>query len=205
MAQRRMFSKSITSSSAFLKMPATSRLLYYDLGMSADDDGYCEHFGVMKMTGSSDQDLSVLAINGFIKVFDENVLIILHWKENNYIQKDRYTPSRYLDVYSMDTKCIQNVNTGKDRLGKVRLVKSKEIDVSNNKKTVKKGEIKNIDSLTDEYCGKLATHYQISIDTVLEKRNDLILYCKANGKKYKDYQAALQSWLRRDFNNAKKK
>jgi hypothetical protein len=123
MAQRRMFSKTITSSGKFLKMPQSSRLLYYDLGMNADDDGYAEWFTVMKMTGAAEQDLSVLSLNGFVKIFDENVLVILDWKENNYIQKDRYTPSKYLGVYKMDTECIQNVNTGKDRLGKVRIGK----------------------------------------------------------------------------------
>ena len=115
-----MFSKSITNSSAFIKMPATSRLLYYDLGMNADDDGYCEHFLVMKMTGSSEQDLKVLEANGLIQIFNDNVLIIRHWKENNHIQKDRYKASVYLEVYTMDTECIQDGYTGKVRLGKVR-------------------------------------------------------------------------------------
>lgn len=99
-------------------MPISSRLLYYDLGMNADDDWYAEWFTVMRMTGSSEQDLWVLKANWLIQVFDENVLVILDWKENNYIQKDRYTPSKYLNVYNMDTLCIQDVNTGKDRIGK---------------------------------------------------------------------------------------
>lgn len=116
-----MFSKTITLSGKFLKMPSSSRLLYYDLGMNADDDGYAEWFTVMRMTGASEQDLQVLSANGFVKVFDENVLVILDWKENNYIQKDRYTESKYLNVYKMDTECIQIGNTGKDRLGKVSI------------------------------------------------------------------------------------
>ena len=118
-----MFSKTITSSGKFLKMPPTSRLLYYDLGMSADDDGYAEWFSTVRLTGSTEQDLQVLQANGFVKIFDENVLIILDWKENNHIQKDRYTQSKYINVYKMDTECIQNGYTGKVRLGKVRLGK----------------------------------------------------------------------------------
>lgn len=113
-----MFNKTITNSSKFLKMPVSSRLLYYDLGMNADDDGYTEHFTVMRMTGASQQDLGILEINGLVKVFDENVLIITNWKENNYIAKDRYTPSKYLTVYNVDTVCIQNVNTGKVSIDK---------------------------------------------------------------------------------------
>ena len=120
-------------------MPPTSRLLYYDLGMNADDDGFCEHFVIMKMTDATPDDLRILQARGLVKVFDDKVLIITDWKENNYIQKDRYTLSKYLEIYKeelkqlssgkqnvipngnqMDKKCIQDVNTGKDRLGKDR-------------------------------------------------------------------------------------
>ena len=118
MAERRMFSKTITNSSVFLKMPTSSRLLYYDLGMNADDDGFVEHFMVLRMTGASEQDLGVLELNGLVRILDNNVLWIKDWKENNYIQKDRYKPSKYLSVYKLDTLCIQNGYTGKDRLVK---------------------------------------------------------------------------------------
>lgn len=91
--------------------------------MNADDDWYAERFTVMRMTWSSEQDLLVLKANGLVHVFDDNVLIVLDRKENNYIQKDRYTPSKYLTVYNLDTECIQNVYTGKDRIGKERLDK----------------------------------------------------------------------------------
>lgn len=127
MAQRRMFNKSITNSSKFLKMPMSSRLLYYDLGMNADDDGFVEHFMVLRMTGATQQDLGVLEINGLVKVFDDNVLWIKDWKENNYIQKDRYTPSKYLGMYTLDTICIQDVSTGKDSIGKISIDNKKEI------------------------------------------------------------------------------
>ena len=42
MAERRMFAKAVINSARFLRMPATARLLYYDLGMAADDDGVVE-------------------------------------------------------------------------------------------------------------------------------------------------------------------
>lgn len=41
MAERRMFSKAVVNSARFLRMPQTSRLLYYDLGMAAErSSGY---------------------------------------------------------------------------------------------------------------------------------------------------------------------
>ena len=120
MAQRRMFNKSITNSSKFLKMPMSSRLLYYDLGMNADDDGFVEHFMVLRMTGATMQDLGVLELNGLIKVFDENVLWIKDWKENNYIQKDRYQPSKYLQMYTIEDY-LENVEEEKKPLSNSRL------------------------------------------------------------------------------------
>lgn len=107
-------------------MPPTSRLLYYDLGMNADDDGYAEWFTTVRMSGSTEQDLRVLEANGFVRIFDDNVLVILDWQENNYIQKDRYKKGVYIDKYkdfvALDTQCIQNVNKmdTQVRLGKVR-------------------------------------------------------------------------------------
>lgn len=122
MANRRMFSKSITNSGKFLKMPPTSRLLYYDFGMNADDDGYVEWFTILKMTSSTEQDMKVLQANKFIEVFDDNVLVILDWKENNQIRQDRYLPSKYKAVYGLPNG-NQMATKGKPRLGKVRIGK----------------------------------------------------------------------------------
>ena len=96
MAERRMFSKKVISSARFLKMPATARLLYYDLGMHADDDGIVEAFVVLQTTHAAEDDLRVLVSKGFIRILnDDLVAIIIDWKINNLIRKDRYTPSIY--------------------------------------------------------------------------------------------------------------
>lgn len=129
-----MFSKTITSSSSFLMMPPTSRLLYYDFGMSADDDGFVEHFTIMRMTEAKPDDLRVLEARGFVKVFDDKVLLISDWKENNYIQKDRYTPSKYLEMYGSGTPDVYRMDTqvrlGKDRLLTSELVNSQDLKIT---------------------------------------------------------------------------
>ena len=122
MANRRMFSKSITNSGKFLKMPPTSRLLYYDFGMNSDDDGFVEWFTIIKMTSSTEQDMKVLQANKFIEVFDDNVLVILDWKENNQIRVDRYIPSKYKTIYGLPNG-NQMATKGKPSIGKVRLGK----------------------------------------------------------------------------------
>ncbi len=127
MAERRMFARAVTGGARFLRMPVTSRLLYYDLGMAADDDGCVEAFAVMRMTGATEDDLKVLVSKGFVKILnDDLVSLILDWKVNNYIQKDRYHPSIYaklLNDQSVDTECIQDVSNldTQVRLGKTSI------------------------------------------------------------------------------------
>ena len=119
-------------------MPQSSQNLYFHFGMNADDDGFCEHFGIMRMTESKPVDLQVLHQKGFVQVFDDKVLIIKDWKENNYLRNDRYTPSKYLEIYKEEIKALTEgeSNTGipavyhlatQVRVGKVR--KGKVIDI----------------------------------------------------------------------------
>lgn len=117
MAERRMFAKSVVESDAFLDMPATARLLYFHFGMQADDDGFLNSpKAVMRMVGCVQDDVSILVAKGFIIPFDSGVIVIRHWKQSNYIQKDRYRPSNRPEkarltledgVYNLDTECIQ--------------------------------------------------------------------------------------------------
>lgn len=141
MAQRRMFSKTITNSSQFLMMPQSSQNLYFHLGMNADDDGFCEHFAIMRMTESKPDDLKVLQAKQFVEIFDDKVLVIISWKENNYLRSDRYTPSKYLDIYKKEIKKLvsSRYTSGipkvdqletQDRLGKDRLGKDRDSEAS---------------------------------------------------------------------------
>ena len=133
MAERRMFAKSVIGSARFLRMPPTSRLLYYDLGMAADDDGVVEAFTVLRTTGAAEDDLRVLAAKGFVTVLNGDLVsYIRDWGTNNQIRKDRYHPSVYAEllvkiesgeVEATDGLPFGNqmepeVRLGKDRLGK---------------------------------------------------------------------------------------
>ena len=131
MAERRMFAKSVISSARFLRMPPSSRLLYYDLGMQADDDGVVEAFTVMRTTGATEDDLRVLCSKGFVVVLNEDLVsYIKDWKTNNFIRNDRYRPTIYKElivkmncVDEPPTDGIPNVNQmdTQDRIGKDRI------------------------------------------------------------------------------------
>jgi hypothetical protein len=108
MAQRRMFSSQIVSSDAFLEMPLTSQALYFHLGMSADDDGFVSPRKVLRMSGAGEDDLKILLAKGFVIPFESGIIVITHWKQNNYLRNDRYTPTIY-KAERERLSCVQSV------------------------------------------------------------------------------------------------
>ena len=139
MAQRRMFSPAIVCSDAFLDMPSSGRDLYYQLGMYADDDGFVNPRKIMRMLGSSEDDLKILIAKRFVLPFPSGVLVIKHWKINNLVRKDWYRPTQYTEeLMLLTTKdngsyteirdkievfVTEPLPTRQRRLGKVRLGK----------------------------------------------------------------------------------
>jgi hypothetical protein len=98
MAERRMFAKTIIDSDAFLDMPQSTQLLYFQIAMRADDDGFINNpKSIMRNVGCKEDDLKLLAAKKFILPFESGVVVIKHWKIHNYIQKDRYTETKYKD------------------------------------------------------------------------------------------------------------
>lgn len=128
MAQKRMFSNLVIGSDDFLEMPDSSQNLYFHLSMQADDDGFVDNWkSIMRMTGKKDDDLKILIAKSFIIPFETGILVIKHWRINNYIQKDRYKETIHKEekarlslgednVYKMDTTCIPRLD--KNRLDK---------------------------------------------------------------------------------------
>lgn len=130
MANRRMFAKDVTNSDAYLELPFSAQALYIQLSMNADDDGFVNNCNSIKrLIGATDSDLQELIEKQFIIKFDNGVIVICHWKVNNYIQNDRHHPTTYqtefkqLDISinneyvlkikennQMDTECIQDVS-----------------------------------------------------------------------------------------------
>ena len=96
MAERRMFSKSVIWCDMFLEMSLSSQALYMHLNMSADDDGFVGNpKTILRMIGASEDDFKILVTKGFVIVFEQGIIVITHWKINNFIRKDRYKPTLY--------------------------------------------------------------------------------------------------------------
>lgn len=105
MARRRMFSKDIVITDKFITMPATSRCLYFELAMQADDDGFVSNPKIiLRMLGFNESDLQILIINNYVIPFESGVIVITHWNQHNSIPKDRYTPT----IYSKEKSLLEN-------------------------------------------------------------------------------------------------
>ena len=98
MAQKRMFDKTITNNDNFLEMPDSTQNLYFHLSMEADDDGFVDNWkSIMRMTGKKEDDLKLLIAKSYIIPFDSGVIVIKHWRINNYLRSDRYNETKYID------------------------------------------------------------------------------------------------------------
>ncbi len=141
MANKRMFSKQITSSDAFLDMPVSSQLLYFHLNMEADDDGFVGNpKRIMRMLGANDDDFKILLVKRFLLPFQSGVVVIKHWLLHNAVRKDMYQETQYLDekkqLQIKENKVYTEVRNesvtnplhrlDQDRLDKIRLGKDRE-------------------------------------------------------------------------------
>lgn len=207
MAQRRMFSLEITSSDAFLDMPLSTQALYLHLGMNADDEGFVNPKRIMRMINAADDDLKILLTKRFILPFESGVVVIKHWKINNYLRNDRYKSSTYVEeknkLFLKENRAYtDNFEAGKplgipmvhqrytqERIDKNRIDKMRE-------GTTDIFYLKNIPLEDIKYLRKLsrATEKQIR-----DKGEQLYDYCLAKGKEYKNYKSFLTHAIREDY------
>jgi hypothetical protein len=98
MAQKRMFDKTITNSDKFLEMPVSTQNLYFHLSMNADDDGFLDNWkSIIKISGAKEDDLKLLIAKSYIIPFESGVIVIKHWRINNFLRKDRHTDTHYME------------------------------------------------------------------------------------------------------------
>ena len=152
MAQKRMFDKIITNDDNFLEMPNSTQALYFHLSMNADDDGFVNNWkSIMKITGTKEDDLKILISKSYLIPFDSGIIVIKHWRINNYLRGDRYRPTQFQKEFNMlenhenkayqlksewSTAGIPMVNPDKNRIDKNRIEKNREEEnsIDNNTK-----------------------------------------------------------------------
>ena len=217
MAQKRMFSQQIVDSDAFLEMPLSAQALYFHLSMRADDDGFVNNpVKIGRIINASPDDLKILLAKNFIISFENGVIVIKHWRINNYLRKDRYTETVYLEEKSqldvkengsytylgipddnqMSTSGIRSIDKSREEKNSIEKNKEeeKEIVATRSPSFVKptREEILN-------YCNERKNKVDPSqFYDFYEAKNWMI------GKnKMKDWKAAVRTWEQRDSNTKK--
>ena len=214
-----MFAKTIIDSDAFLDMPLSAQSLYFHLSMRADDEGFLNNpKKIQRMIGASDDDLKLLIAKKFLIPFESGIVVIKHWHIHNYIQKDRFKETVYLeeknmlkikenkaytlDDSKMDTLCIQDVSEMdsqvrlvKDSIGKVSKGKdSKDIHTPKKPKEPKEsyGECGNVKLTIDEY-NRLINDY--GYDETHKAIDFFDAYIEDKGYKSKSHNMAMRRWV----------
>ena len=121
MADRRMFTKKVTDDDNFMSLSSSAQALYLHLSMSSDDDGFCNQVSAsMFKAHASVQDLQALLEKRYIYQFESGVIVIKHWRMNNYLRNDRYHTTTYLeekDELTIDERGAYTEKVKNDDLG----------------------------------------------------------------------------------------
>lgn len=197
MAEKRMFSKKVIESDAFMSLPQSAQNLFFHLSMNGDDDGFVDNVsGVMAQTKTSQKDLDALIENGFLLHVSKFVYVITHWFINNNIQKDRFHPTIYAKEKSMLSRpnniwqfadgASMYTEISKDQNNKEK----KREEKKENKK--KYGEYQNV-LLTDQEYQKLQMEFPDYEARIEELSGAISQY----GYKYDSHYATIRNWARR--------
>ena len=212
MARKRMFSNSVIGSDDFLEMPDSSQNLYFHLSMQADDDGFVDNWkSIIRMTGKKEDDLKILVAKSFVIPFQTGVLVIRHWRINNYLKNDRYKETIYKNekamlsmdknnVYNLDTECIQHIDDDNTQN------KSEKTTLPTDTSFVSKMDTECILSIDKNRLDKISIDKN-SITPLLEDDTSRSDTAKANTKhKYGEYKNVLLKdeelqALKKDYSN----
>ena len=186
MADRRMFSKKITDHDNFIGLSASAQALYMHLCMSADDEGFCNQVSLaMFKAHAGTQDLEALISKHYILHFDNGVIVIKHWKINNYIRQDRLTQTACLEERSQIVEKPNGSYTWKSDVSQMADICPSDVSIEqyrldkNSISSSSKGSLDFLDMLSDDDIANLKGIYQ--------DHYSLIDECQADAnKKHKD-------------------
>lgn len=211
MARKRMFTKNVVESDAFLSMPLSSQALYFHLNMKADDDGFVGNpKGIQRLIGAAEDDLKLLIVKGFLIPLDHGVVVIKHWRMHNTIRWDRYTPTVFQDeaqtVYIKQNqsytinknKAVASLSTSLNKNGNPDIGLDIDIDISNDisKQLPNKtgNQNKKTETTEEDLCDKVRDLYNTicksfqPIERMTKKRRQAILERFENGSSLETFR-----------------
>lgn len=203
MANRRMFARTVTESDSFLDLSKDAQLLWFHLGLVADDDGFLNSTRmVMRLCGISESALSELVNAGFLLEFDSGVYLVRDWLINNQLRADRYHETTFQHEKSLvslnESKQYvwlpdgcQEVAPVKDSKGKESLDQVRRVETNQEKESQDQ-------TREEEFEEKPSTYTQVpcpncgQVCTAVNEGTYAHLYCPDCGD-YIDYGQGFES------------
>lgn len=202
-----MFDKAIIETDNFLNVSMSAKALYFLLGMEADDEGFVSPARVLRLYGGEMGDIKNLVDTGLVIPFKSGVLVITHWNENNYLDKNRIKPTQYQEEKEMliltdNKKYVLNAcsTRGEESRGE-----ENSIEESRRKALALKSKFSEFENvkLTEEEYSKLVER--------LGEQNTRILieelggYLASTNKRYSSHYATILNWARRKVSERNQK
>ena len=98
MAVRRMLHGAVLGSDSFQSMPFSSQMLYVQISMAADDDGFLNGpERLQRAIGARPRDLQILIEKRFLLMVD-GVAVVKHWRMANSLKNDRIKALAYPEI-----------------------------------------------------------------------------------------------------------
>ena len=165
--------------------------------MLADDDGFINSpKSIIRQCGASEDDLKILIAKKFVIPFDSGIIVIKHWRINNYLRTDRYKET----IYTEERQALTLDNSGNYHLGIPSMGKPSIGKVSIGKDSIGNKEGAKRKRFTPPTLEEVRAYCEERHNTVDPQR--FIDYYTANGwvqgkgKPVKDWKACVRTWER---------
>ena len=209
MANKRMYSKDITDSDAFIEMSSAAQALYFHLNQGADDDGFNNQIQIaMIKAHASTDDLKILMAKSFVIRFESGVIVIKHWRMHNTLRKDRYTPTNYQEelqllgikengAYTLGCQTVaERLPSGCPSIDKSSVVESSVVEES-----IEEAEPPTRKRFTPPTVDQVREYCEERGNSVNPQR--FVDYYSSNGwmvgkNKMKDWKAAVRTWEQKE-------
>ena len=223
MAEKRMLSKKVLDTDAFLDMPLSAQALYFHLAINADDEGFIGNpKRIRDYIGAGEDDLALLIEKRFVILFKSGVVVIRHWKIHNTLRRDRSHPTLFAEEKA--GLIVEDNGAYSDRLFGSIHVNQTVTDLQPNDNHVSTEDKIEEDRLREDKIEEVVTP-AISERRAIRFRkptiDEIVVYCSENDFKLdahrfydyyesngwrvgktpmKDWQAAIRNWVRNEQN-----
>ena len=210
-----MFDKGLIETDAFMDMPMPTKALYFLLGMEADDEGFVSPNRVMRIYGGNADDLKVLIAKGFVIQFESGVVVITDWKKNNWLDSRRIKETVHQaekkllgeskEKYHLLSNRLATASPEESR-GEENSIEEKREERPQGKPETSVSWLGHFNEKEEFICGippetlkVFSEKYKTNETQILGKAEDLVVWCKTNGRVKKNYKLFLQNILKREF------